>query len=164
MRKFICALSCATTLATASLSHPALALTATGTLDATITIARSCVVGTSAPVNFGTQGALDSDIDEEGSIEVTCTTGTKYDIALGAGGGTSVDARRMSSPAGDSIAYQLYRNNARTDVWGETAGTNTFAGTGSGSAQQIPVYGRVANQAVPDAGVYSDTVTFTVTY
>ena len=167
MRKFICALSCATTLATANPSGPVLAATANGTIDVSITIAQACVVGASAPVSFGSQGQLDGNIDAQGSIEVTCTTGTEYNIGLGAGNsaGASIDDRKMTSSTGvATIAYQLYRDAGRIVRWGETVGTDTFGGTGSGSAQQIAVYGRVASQATPGAGTYSDAVTFTVNY
>jgi spore coat protein U-like protein len=167
MRKFICALSCVTTLATTSPSGPALAATATGTLDVSITIAQACVVGTSAPVSFGSQDQLAGSIGAQGSIEVTCTTGTEYNIGLGAGSsaGASVDNRKMTSSTGvATVAYQLYRDSARNERWGETVGTDTLVRTGTGSAQQFPVYGSVTSQATPAAGTYSDAVTFTVTY
>ena len=68
----------------------------------------------------------------------------------------------MASGA-NRITYGLFRNSARTQGWFNTAGT-TQAGTGTGSAQTLPVYGRVGAQTTPPPGTYSDTVTVTVTY
>jgi spore coat protein U-like protein len=70
--------------------------------------------------------------------------------------------KHVSSSA--TIPYQLFSNAARTQNWGNTAGTGVN-GTGTGSAVDHTVYGRVPAQAVaPQAGAYSDTVTVTVVY
>jgi len=39
-----------------------------------------------------------------------------------------------------------------------------YPGTGTGTAQTIPVYGDVPGQTTPAAGTYRDTVTATITY
>ncbi|MCR6502850.1 spore coat protein U domain-containing protein [Shinella sp. CPCC 101442] len=39
-----------------------------------------------------------------------------------------------------------------------------MSGTGSGSQQDITIYGRVPAQNTPLAGTYTDTVVVTVTY
>ena len=49
-------------------------------------------------------------------------------------------------------------------MWGNTVGTNTIAGTGSGGSQSYTVYGRVPPQTTPAAATYTDTITVTVTY
>jgi len=49
-------------------------------------------------------------------------------------------------------------------VWGNTVGTNTVAGTGTGNSQSLTVYGNVPAQATPPAATYNDTITVTVTY
>ena len=64
---------------------------------------------------------------------------------------------------GQFVTYELYRNTGRTLRWGNTLGTDTQAGTGTGTAQSQTVFGRVAPQT-PNVGSYSDTVTVTVTY
>ena len=66
--------------------------------------------------------------------------------------------------AGATVSYNLYRDAARTQEWGTTVGTNTGTGAGNGQIQTIPVYGRVAPQATPAPGVYTDTITITVTF
>ena len=57
-----------------------------------------------------------------------------------------------------------YRDLARTLPWGSTIGTNTVAGTGTGSAQAYTAYGHVPAQATPSAQTYTDTIVVTVTY
>jgi spore coat protein U-like protein len=65
----------------------------------------------------------------------------------------------------DTVPYRLYRNAARSNVWGNVTGTNTVAGTGNGAAQALTVYGRVLGASTnvrPDS--YRDVVTVSVTY
>ncbi len=64
-----------------------------------------------------------------------------------------------------TVGYQLYQDSAHSQVWGSTtgAGANVYAGTGSGSAQSVSVYGLVPS-ANSTPGSYSDTITATVSY
>jgi spore coat protein U-like protein len=62
------------------------------------------------------------------------------------------------------VLYGLYRDAARSQAFGNTIGTNTAAGTGTGLSQTLTVYGRVAPQATPAPGTYADTITATLTY
>ncbi|RNF84913.1 Csu type fimbrial protein [Montanilutibacter psychrotolerans] len=156
-------------LATAALYVPAAhAQTATTTFDVTITIQSSCTVNTPAAtdVAFGTHPSTDTNIDAAGQLNVNCTPGTDYTISLDEGlnaGGGGVAARAMINGGTDLVPYQLYTDSGRTDIWGETIGTDTVAGTGTGAVQAYQVYGRVPSAGFP-ADSYSDTVTATVTY
>jgi spore coat protein U-like protein len=63
----------------------------------------------------------------------------------------------------DTVNYSIYKDAAHSIVWGNTIGTNTLPGTGTGASQSIPVYGLVSAQAsVPDS--YADVVNVTITY
>ncbi len=74
------------------------------------------------------------------------------------------DPQHDGVPARALLHYQLYRNAARTFVWGETVGGNTVFGTGNGRVQILRVYGDLpASQSVP-SGSYSDTITVTITF
>ncbi len=64
----------------------------------------------------------------------------------------------------NTVGYQLYQNAGRTTVWGNTPGTDTVPGTGSGASQTLTVYGRVPPQTTPPAATYNDSVTVTVNY
>ena len=61
------------------------------------------------------------------------------------------------------MPYQLYLDAARNNAWGETNTVDTYAGTGTGATQVIPVYGRVPSANYP-AQAYTDTVTATIVY
>ncbi|WP_167449285.1 Csu type fimbrial protein [Mesorhizobium hawassense] len=130
----------------------------------TATINANCTVSASS-VNFGSVGVLASNADTTGSITVRCTNSTPYTIGLGAGSGSgaTVANRKMTSGA-RTVTYSLYSDSARTTVWGNTIGTDTSAGTGSGLDQVYSVYARAPAQTTPAPGAYSDTVVVTVTY
>jgi len=115
-------------------------------------------------INFGTRGLLSSNFDAVAVIHPRCTNTTPYQLGLNDGLYPSGTLRRMKSPAGAYVGYQLYRDNGRTQRWGNTQNVDTVSGSGSGSAQNVQVYGRVAPQATPAAGAYSDTVTVTIYY
>lgn len=138
---------------------------ATGTLPVSITIEAACSVESTTGVAFGTAGILTANTDASGSLTVQCTNATPYTIALDAGGGTgaTTSSRKMTFSS-STVQYNLYRDVSRTQTWGNTQGTDTVAGTGSGSNQTITVYGRVPTQTSPTAGTYTDTVNVTVTY
>jgi spore coat protein U-like protein len=133
--------------------------------NASATIANYCNVS-ATNLNFGNQNDLSANRDQTSMVTIRCTNTIPYNIGLGAGmgAGATVAVRKMTSAASNTINYSLYRNAARSLVWGETIGTNTLAGTGSGANQSQTVYGRIPVQALPNPGTYSDTIVLTVTY
>jgi spore coat protein U-like protein len=65
---------------------------------------------------------------------------------------------------GSTVPYTMFSDAARTANWGNSA-SDDVNGTGTGSAVNHTVYGRVPAQATaPEAGSYSDVVTVTITY
>ena len=128
---------------------------------ATATVSANCSVS-AAPMNFGTAGVLLGNADASSTISVHCTNGVPWQVGLGNGNHASGNTRRMAG-AGGFVAYELYRDGARTQRWGSAAGT-TVLGTGTGGAQSLTAYGRVAAQATPAAGTYTDTIVVSVTY
>ena len=119
-----------------------------------------------SPLDFGTNpGLLNTSVDASTTLGVQCSVGTAYNVGLNAGqnGGGDIGARKMVL-GGNSVGYQLYRDTGRTQVWGNTIGTNTVAGTGNGNTQYLTVYGSVPPQTTPPAGTYNDVVIVTVTY
>lgn len=135
-----------------------------GSFTVSANVAKKCTVSAS-PLDFGSIGLLTSAVPATTTLGVQCSRTTPYNVGLGAGQNSSgnINARRMVQGA-NSVGYQLYRDAARTLVWGNTVGTNTVGGTGSGNTQSLTVYGIVPMQATPPAGTYSDTVVVTVTY
>ena len=147
------------------LAGVAYAATATSTFTVQMTVTSSCVINSASTLNFGSQGVLVANVDNTSTLQVQCTNTTPYNIGLDAGQGTgaTVAVRKMTNGA-STINYSLYSDSGRTTVWGNTVGTNTIAGTGSGGSQSYTVYGRVPPQTTPAAATYTDTITVTVTY
>ena len=136
----------------------------TRTFDVQITIEDACEINIDpTDIDFGTHGVLSANIDETTEMTVTCTNGAEYDIGLN-GGETGTVAARLMTQGGEDVSYQLYTDPGYTDVWGDTIGTDTLNATGTGDVVVHTIYGRVPPQITPTAGVYSDTVTVTLTY
>ena len=150
----------------AALAPPAAwAGTATTTLGVSLTINAGCNVSTTS-VAFPAQTVLASSVSQTGTVAVTCTNTTAYNVGLdkGAGSGASVSNRLMTGPASATVAYGLYQDAGHGTNWGNTVGTDTAAGTGNGNAQTLTVYGLISPQTTPAPGSYADTVNVTVTF
>jgi spore coat protein U-like protein len=127
------------------------------------TVLGNCLI-TATDINFGSQGLLAANLDMTGSLSVTCTAGTAYNVGLDDGHQNAGPSGRAMALGSNTIGYGLYRDAARSLVWGSTVGTNTLGGTGTGSAQPLTVYARVPPQPTPPAGAYADIIVVTVTY
>lgn len=150
-----------------------LAATDTTTFTVSITIDESCSLNAAAPtdIDFGTftRSASTANIDAAGNLVVNCSAGTPYNIGLdgginstGTASSPAAGQRRMAN-SGNYVPYDLYQDSARSVFWGNTVGSNTLTGTGTGANQNTPVYGRTNDINVP-AGTYSDTITATITF
>jgi spore coat protein U domain-containing protein, fimbrial subunit CupE1/2/3/6 len=141
--------------------------TNTATFNVTLTLQANCSI-TANPLSFGTAGVLSTAINQQTTLAVTCTNTTPYNVGLDAGtvSGSTVASRLMAGTSagntGTTVGFELYQDSGHTTVWGNTQGTNTEAGTGTGAAQTITVYGQVPVQATPDPDTYQTTVTATV--
>lgn len=162
----------ATTALFLAASSASQAGTATSNLSVTATVSANCTIST-APVAFGAYDPIVANattaLNGTGTVTVTCTTGSAATITLGQGtnpatGSTdTAPLRQMKDSGTDVLAYSLFQDTGRTTVWGNTAGTGV-AETGTGTVQNVTVYGAVpAGQNVPAAS-YSDTVVATVTF
>ena len=126
----------------------------------------ACTI-TTTDLNFGSQANLTAPILASNSIQVNCTAGTQYVVGLNNGnsGAATPSARRMRTAATTStIAYNIFRDNARTQQWGSTMGVDTMSAVGTGANQVFTGYGRVPAQPTPGAYTYTDTITVLVTY
>jgi len=142
--------------------------TSTATFNVTLTLQANCGI-TANPLNFGTAGVLSTAINQQSTLSITCTNTTPYNVGLDAGTvtGSTVTSRLMAGTTtgntGTTVGFQLYQDAGHTVVWGNTQGTNTVAGTGTGSAQTINVYGQVPSQTTtPTPDTYQTTITATV--
>jgi len=130
----------------------------------TATISANCTVN-ATNLNFGSVGNLTTQVTSTNTISANCINGTAYNIGLNGGtsGATDPTQRKMSF-SGNTITYGIYRSSGTTLPWGNTIGSNTAGGTGTGSTQNYTGYGIVPAQSLPNPGTYSDTIVVTVTY
>lgn len=140
--------------------------TATFYQGVTASVDNSCRITLATDLDFGNAGALTSTRDQTSTIMVRCPTGTNWRLGLNNGSNPNGNVRRMRNAAGNYVTYELYRDGARSQRWGNTVGTDTANGTGQGEGSPVTqtVYGRVPAQASAPSGSYADTVTVTLTY
>ena len=150
-------------MAAIGLSQFAGAATAPSNIAVSATVQATCT-NTATPLAFGVYTGVQS--DSTATITVTCTNTTPYTVGLNAGTApaATVTTRRMTGAVGVFLAYALSSDAGRATNWGTTVGTDTVAGTGTGIAQPLTIYGRVAAAQFPAPGAYTDTIIATVTY
>lgn len=149
----------------AAASASASARTVTNRLDARIQVDTSCRVFTE-PLQFGTVNILSGVVDATTRIRLQCGPAIAYSVAIDNGRHANGAQRRLSNGAGgwfSYVNYQIYRNAARSQVWGATAATVVTGVTPANGQVTLTAYGRVPNSIVlPNE--YRDTVTVTVNF
>jgi spore coat protein U-like protein len=143
------------------------------------TAASDCSVSASG-VAFGVYDpTLATPDDSTGSVVVTCTyTGpggsdtANYTVTLSTGTSGSFAPRKLSAGAA-RLDYNLFRDAARTQVWGNaSAGTAIItgslkvgpgAGNGTRTATHV-VYGRIPQLQDANTGNYTDSILVTLTF
>lgn len=133
------------------------AYVATSSLDVGVTIVDSCSASTT-PVDFGNVPS-GSASNTTGTVDVTCTAGVSYTVALGVGNYDDTVTRRMFDGGTDYLSYSL-KDNATGLDWGDGTFGGAVSGTGTTS---FTVDAAMSGAAVP-TGYYSDIVAVTVTY
>ena len=128
---------------------------ATANMNVSLTVLKACSI-TANDMNFGKQYSNAGDLSVQTTASVICTKNTPYNVSS-----DSSHDYEMSDTNGDKIAYSLFADQAASTPF--TTGTT---GTGTGVAQNINIYGKVATAAlqVAPAGDYNDTVLLKVDY
>ena len=166
-RLLTCSLGAALLLAAA---EGAAGATATATIEVSVTVASTCTVAAS-PLSFGTDQPGQGALSALTTLAVLCTRGAPFTVALNAGTGGTV-AQRVMTMGTNRLQYNLYTSAAHTTVWGDgTQSSATVSATGrglmTGAAVTQTVYGQVPDTAANvdlAPGLYTDTVTVTVSY
>lgn len=158
---------------------PAFADTVSETFQVNATIEQGCVFGSGGDstvtdlgtIDFGTLAAIDTVIDASssasaGSIVLTCTPGMSLTISIDYGQNNGSSSARYLALDDATLAYQLYQDAARATVWGSSAeGLAMIISSFPSTTTTYPVYARLhAVSSLPPAGIYSDTVTVTLSY
>jgi spore coat protein U-like protein len=139
---------------------------ASASLTVNATVSKNCTIST-APVNFGAYDpvAATGPLDAIGTITVTCTKGATAHVGLNAGSNSQGTTRRMSQSATAYLTYEIYKDSARTTVWGNTIGDNLDIGAAPNrNPRTFTAYGRVPPAQDASVGTYTDTVMATVNF
>jgi len=126
--------------------------------QARATAVNNCLISTS-DLAFATGSPL-TDQRISAPLSVACTANSSYQISLNAGSSGNAGARTMKNVVtGETLGYRI-SSTPDGAAWGDgSAGTTVYSGTGSGSAQNVMMYGIVPKQRAPTPGDYRDTVT-----
>lgn len=117
-------------------------------------------------LDFGTHVSLDNVITVvgqagAGALRVNCLTETPYRVLISAGSSGSTSARAMTGAGSAKLHYNLYTDANFNVLWDDSTG---FSALGNGQDQWLPVYGRMPAQPISQTGLYSDTLTVTVSW
>ncbi len=116
-----------------------------------------------SPLNFGDYASGNSGGYglTRGSISVTCTSGTPYQIDIGPGESTDIAHREMSDGK-QHLYYQIYIDAGYQMAWGDNVRGVSVSGIGTGQAQTYPVYGLLPAGQNVASGNYTDALNVNV--
>lgn len=152
-------------------------LVACGILAAMPVRAAVTCSGSNVSIPFGAYDVLNaSPTDTQGEFLVTCTrdggpANTLLTVSIGpsAASGTVSTRQMVRSGGAERLGYNLYRDAARVNVWGQTVGLDTVSRTlnvpnKASATASIPIYARIPAQQDLRIGTYADSLVITVSY
>jgi spore coat protein U-like protein len=127
----------------------------------------SCTISVTS-VAFGNYNVFTTTPDDStGTITYRCNSNAaNIWIALSDGSSNTFNPRTLRKGA-ETLSYNLYRNAARTNIWGDgTGGTSVYtrANPPNNSNVSLTVYGRIPAQQDVSAGNYTDTVSAVINF
>ncbi len=131
-----------------------------------------CLTGFSATataMNFGYYAPGASlPTTTSGQVKVNCIVGVlpSFKVTLSKGAGT-FSARKMTAGGGGELRYNLYKDGARSLIWGDgSAGTsiNEFSGLISLLSTSFDMFGAIEPGQYPAATSFNDLITVTVIF
>jgi spore coat protein U-like protein len=127
--------------------------------------AQTCTVLDVTGVAFGAYDPIGANAvaprDSTGQIRYRCRRAAPQ-VSLSAGAAGSYGPRQMRLGS-LGLSYNLYRDAARTQIWGDgTAGT--FTVPGQSGTRTLVIYGRIFPGQAAAAGSYADTIVATLNF
>lgn len=155
------------TMTTQTLTLIAIVFVACGSNPAHAINCRVTVVA----LNFGVYMPMaTAHIDVNGQVGVRCQAQPgSFTVTIGPGVSGDQLSRTLSAGGSDVIYYNMYRNAARTEIWGDgTPPTFVVSGVRNSAGRptfyNYTVYGRMFSGQSPNPGVYTDNVLVTVLF
>lgn len=125
-------------------------------------VANTCRISTATDMDFGTAGGLAAALEQTSTIRFKCPTNTAWHVTLNDGAYAQA-GRRFMNAGGKRLGYELYRDPALLERWGNTRATGV-SGIGTNVEQSLTVHGRVFSDPAASPGSYRDTITVTLTF
>jgi spore coat protein U-like protein len=152
----------------------ALSAYADGARQASANLAVSAVVVPNCrlsvtPLSFGSYDPLaannQTSLDATATVVITCTRDSRASVDMDQGHNAPVGAQsRFLTLGSDRLSYDLFRDAARTQLWGSGADSLAVVAQGIRSPVSMTVYGRIPPGQEVAAGTYNDVVTATVDF
>jgi len=135
-------------------------------IAASATVTTICTVSAGA-LAFG-EVSLTDVTNGTATVNVTCTDGGAYTVALDSGLNAVSGQRNLKKGAtANVLAYGLFQDSGHSTAWTDS-GLGLVSGTGNASAQPLTVYGQITSgqHLVSGSGSasYTDSVQVTVAY
>jgi spore coat protein U-like protein len=128
--------------------------------------AANCSLSTTSIV-FGTYNVFSSGpVDSTGTVTYSCNGNTNVLITMTRGQSMTFLPRELGKGT-ERLAYNLFRDAARTTVWGDfTGGTSAYVSMSPAKKEDITVtvYGRIPPGQDISAGSYTDSVTVVMNF
>lgn len=132
---------------------------------ATSQVPGGCTVRGATGVAFGVYDPVGANAaaprDAAGQVRYRCR-GAGPLVTLSAGAAGTFQPRQLRQ-GGQGLAYNLYRDAARTQIWGD-GGPGTFAVLGQSGNRTVAIYGRIFPGQAAAAGSYADTIVATFNF
>ena len=136
-------------------------------MDVTATVVANCRL-TVPPLSFGVYDPLDGNsvtpADASTVITVVCTRSIGTALVFDVGHHPVANDRGMAGPGSELLRYQIYRDPARSEIWGQGADAVRVTSAGVSSPQQLTVFGRIPPRQEVVPGSYADVLTATVDF
>lgn len=131
-------------------------------LTVSATVVGQCILS-GATLDFGTYVAAQGNArDGQASIGVDCPRGLDVTIEMSQGHNPGPGDFRNMASGDDFLQYQLYRDHARSRVWGARSDGREVDPTRRGN-RIYEVFGRIPAGQTVAVGDYTDTVLITLT-
>lgn len=125
-----------------------------------------CTLRSTPGASFGSYNVFTATpLDTTTTITYRCTAALAVTIEISIGSSTSYAARTLRSGS-QTLSYNLYRDAARTQIWGDGSAQTVRYGPVIGllSDVVVPVYARIPARQDVATGSYTDTVVVTLHY
>jgi spore coat protein U-like protein len=121
--------------------------------------AQNCTLAVTGPLNFGTYTG--TQIRSTTPYSVACAGAWDIPMYTGTGAGATETERYLTGPNGAELGYEIYRDSAYSQNWGDTYPTDTEDGTGNYNGT---IYAQLNSGQIGPPGTYTDTVDSATTH